>query len=66
MIVFLGLMFIVLGIGWLAFPGLARSINRFSNEWKGVETKHGEMFEVGRMVSGIGMIIVGFIILIGP
>lgn len=66
MLVLLGLIMIAVGIVRLAWPGVARSMDRFSNEWDGVQTKQGGTYEVGRMVSGVALIIAGFVVLIGP
>lgn len=62
---FLGIVLIALGIVRLVFPNIVRSMDRFWNDWQGVQTKQGEAYELGRIISGIVMIITGFIIVIG-
>lgn len=63
MFVFLGLVIIAIGIVRLAFPNVSRALNRFSNDWQGVETKHGEMYELNRILSGIAIIVAGIVLL---
>lgn len=61
--VLLGLVAIVMGIVMLAFPNVTRSLDRFSNEMKGVETKQGGLYEVNRMVGGGVLVVMGLILL---
>lgn len=63
MIVLLGLVLIGAGIVRLAFPQITRSLDRFSNEIEGVETRQGELYELGRLISGGAMIVAGIVVL---
>lgn len=63
MIILLGLVLIGAGIVRLAFPQIARGLNRFSNELEGVETRHGEIYELGRIISGGAMIVAGIVVM---
>lgn len=63
MFVLLGLIVMGAGVVRLAFPQITRGLDRFSNELEGVETRQGELYELGRVISGGAMIVGGLLIM---
>lgn len=63
-ITLLAVLLIGFGILSLLFPDVARSLDRFSNEMKGVQTKQGGAYEVNRVFGGVVCIVIGIAALV--
>lgn len=52
------------GVMMLAFPDAYRAWVKFGNDWEGVKTEQGELFEVRRVLGGVVLIITGIFLLV--
>jgi uncharacterized protein YjeT (DUF2065 family) len=61
-----GVVFILIGVAMLVFPGWVRALDELSNDMRGIRTEQGEAYEAARQLRGLLVILAGIGLLLLP